>query len=930
MGKYRNYKMSLVPHNNFVWLKFIYRIHICTILRRISLLGVFSILAFLAIITACSTKKNAVVNRAYHNLTAHYNGYFNAREKVKEGTKTLAASQEDHYDRLLSVFRYSTDEKAKTLNTDMDEAIKKSSIVIQRHSMFINGKERCKWIPDNYMVIGKAQFLKHDFWTALETFQYVASTYKEHPTHYEGLIWLMQTQMQLGKMADAEYLLDFLKNEKNLPKKYKPLFAAVAADFHIKKENYPKAIEQLKVAVVLAKKRADRIRYSYILAQLYQKTDSNEKAFALYKKVIKMNPEYEMAFNAKINRARSFDINSAEGAKVKEELMKMLKDEKNVDYLDQIYYALASIALIEKDTTKGFNYLQQSVGASTTNTNQKGISYLDMGEIGFRKKDFRAAQKYYDSAATFIATDYPDYTIIQNKKNNLSRLIKNLNIISSGDSLLALGNMSAADQEKKIDEIIKAEEDAADKLRQDSIAQKVKEDEEQVNQQFNPLQTTKEGLPNSGGLTGGAWYFYNPSALSFGFGEFTKKWGNRKLEDNWRRSSKESNLAVGNVDEDAANAFADSLEQAKQAMNDSIRQLNSEGRKAAYLANVPKTQQQKDETNAEILEAYYNAGVIYKEALTQPEAAAIDFEDMMKRYPDNKYKLPAYYNLYRCYLAINDEPKAEYYKKIILDNYGDSEYARIISNPNYYKDALRKTAIMQVFYENTFRAFQNKQYADVIERKSTADSLFPGGALAPKFAYLKSMSIGYTQPQPVFEASLKDIIASYPKDSVSILAKAILEKMKAAITAPKFDSTAVKATGAANGSESAMPPQGSLYKYNSDAFHIIMIVFPVALMEPTELKARLAVFNEQNYNEKRLNVANLNIDENTYVMIRSMNNSITAQQYITSINMDQSVFEGFDKNQFKLFPITDENFNKYVLDKDLNKYLDFYRVNYGN
>ncbi|MBS1763816.1 MAG: hypothetical protein JSS90_02485 [Bacteroidetes bacterium] len=901
-------------------ISYLYNIFTLKHFTRIKIVLVITPLLFLI---SCSTKKNTVVNRAYHNLTAHYNGYFNARERVKEGAKTLAASHTDHYDRILDIFKYGTDDKAKAIYPDMDAAIKKSSIVIQRHSMLIDGKERCRWIPDNYLLIGKAQFYKHDFWTALETFQYVASTYKDNPKHYEGLIWLMQTQMQLGKMSDAEYLLDYLKSEKKLPSYYKALFNAVAADFYLKKDNYPKAIEQLKTAVAFTKVRADKIRYTYILAQLYQKTDSNEKAFALYHQVIKMNPDYEMTFNARINRARSFDVNSSDAAKVKNELLKMLKDEKNKEYLDQVYYALSGVAMREKDTTQAFKYLKESVAASTSNTNQKGISYLEMGEISYRKTDFRQAQLYYDSAATNIASDYPDYALIQNKKNNLSRLVKNLNIISRGDSLLALSALPESEQHNRVDGIVNAEDQEAQRLKEEEAAKKAKEQEEQSNQQFSQFQNqpNREGV--TGSTTGSSWYFYNPSAISFGFSEFTKKWGNRKLEDNWRRSSKESMAAFGSAEEEEAKARADSLEAAEKAMADSIRQLNSEARKKVYFDNIPKTTAQKDETNAQILEAYYNAGIIYKEALLQPKPAADDLEEMMKRYPDNKYILPAYYNLYRCYLAIPDSNKADYYKNIILTKYEDSEYARIISNPNYFKDAQRKTAIMQVFYENTYRAFLNRQYTDVIERKSAADSLFPGGSLSPKFAYLKALAIGYTKPRPEFETALKAVVTSYPRDSVSILAKAILAKM----SNPTASDSLWNAENATLPS-SNKPITPSIYSFMPDVSHNVVIIFSAEHPYTNQLKGRLNLFNQRNYGANKLNISNLTIDGNVYVMVRSFPNHTQSSEYIKGLNSDPSIFEGMDKNVFTLFPITEQNFNKFVTDKDISKYLDFYRVNY--
>ena len=48
----------------------------------------------------------------------------------------------------------------------------------------------------------------------------------------------------------------------------------------------------------------------------------------------------------------------------------------------------------------------------------------------------------------------------------------------------------------------------------------------------------KEGS-NSGGSN---FYFYSSTTVAFGKQEFKKRWGNRKLEDNWRLSDKISKL----------------------------------------------------------------------------------------------------------------------------------------------------------------------------------------------------------------------------------------------------------------------------------------------------------------------------------------------------------------------------------------------------
>ncbi|MGI8892811.1 MAG: hypothetical protein ACR2GN_05060, partial [Bacteroidia bacterium] len=153
-------------------------------------------LLVLFLFTSCSTKKNTILSRTYHGVTAKYNGYFNAKLRVKDGAERLASQHEDKYDRVLKIYKHADPQKAKSIFPDMDEAIKKTSVVIKRHSMVIGGKERNKWIDDTWLLMGKAQFYKHDFFTALETFQFVASAYKDNEIKYEALLWVMKTNLE--------------------------------------------------------------------------------------------------------------------------------------------------------------------------------------------------------------------------------------------------------------------------------------------------------------------------------------------------------------------------------------------------------------------------------------------------------------------------------------------------------------------------------------------------------------------------------------------------------------------------------------------------------------------------------------------------------------------------------------------------------------
>lgn len=893
------------------------------------------LLAFIATIIftgSCSRKRNTMVSRAWHNTTSHYNGYFNAREKVQEVAKKLATAQPDKFERTLSIFKLGDDNQAKANYPDLDEAIKKSSIVIQKHSIKIKGKEYCKWIDENYLMVGLAQFYKHDYWTAIEAFQFTASEYKESNSRYDAMIWLTLTYMQLGKMVDAEYVIDFLNNQSKMTPKQKQLFSLVKADYYSKKDDIPNEIKALEEAVANSRKKDDKVRYRFILAQLYQKLGDSRKAYGLYEKVIKMNPYYELAFNAKINRARVFDAESASGGTVKKQLNKMLRDDKNKEYRDQIYYALAGIAKKESKELEEIDLLKKSVATSVSNNNQKAISYLDLGEISFSKKNYRAAQAYYDSTMQFLTKDYPTYDQISNKKSTLTRLVENMMVIENEDSLQAIAKLSEKEREDYIAGIIKKENE--EKERQKLEAEKKKQEEiqneNQVNQTLNEENIRKNTNQQIPGAGNGAWYFYNTATLSFGFNEFIKKWGNRPLEDNWRRKEKESQaLANSEQGEDKIDMTA---------YNDSISKLADAKRKEIYLKKLPVTSEALVASNAKIDEAYYNIGIIYREQLKEYPQSRDNFEGLLERFPDSKFKLPSYYNLYRLYSALGNAEKAEYYKNLLLTKYADSDYAKLILNPEYFNNKQQRADIIQTYYENTYKAYQNQQFLAVIERKNEADSLFPPNSLTPKFELLKSLAIGKTRPISDFELSLRDVIAHYPKDSVSITAKNILDYItknnlnggKKAVNQEVTDSSKTENINQSDSTQANNELPKTPFAFNPDTIHYFVMVFENKTINLNELKIKISNFNTKFYSVAGYQINNAFIgSEKQYLAVKQFTNREEASSYMETLLSDEEVFDDKSNYEYQVFLISPSNFGKLMVTKDIEGYLNFYDEQYS-
>ena len=244
----------------------------------------------------------------------------------------------------------------------MDKAIKKGSIVIQRHSMKIKGKEYCKWIDDNYFMVGKSYFYKGEFDEAIKTFNFIKNEYKKNEIRFKASLWLIRSYVEKGDFRTAESELEELLKNKRFPDKMEKELAVVASDFYVQNQDYSKAIQELKNATSQIKRKRKKVRYNYILAQIYQYSENYPLAQKHYELVLKANPEYEMEFNAKMNLARSLEGGTRDTEKMKQMLFKMTKDDKNKEYLDQIYYTIAEMDLNIKDTVSAKeNYLLSTI-----------------------------------------------------------------------------------------------------------------------------------------------------------------------------------------------------------------------------------------------------------------------------------------------------------------------------------------------------------------------------------------------------------------------------------------------------------------------------------------------------------------------------------------------------------------------------------------
>ncbi|MBR4391064.1 MAG: tetratricopeptide repeat protein [Bacteroidales bacterium] len=883
--------------------------------NKISIVLVLAVTSLL--LCGCSTRKNTITRRAYHNLTSHYNVFWNGEYSLMEGDRQLKKNAKDDFSKVLPVFNYGTKTEAMALNSQMDRALQKTSICVQKHSMKFNGKERVKWIDDAYLVMAKAHFYKQDYIAAKRTFDFVSTEFKNNDIALVSNMWLVKTYIKTEQYAKAVAMIEQLQTKtadrKKLPKEIVRNLDLTIADYYIAIKDYARAIDYLKAGMVQADSRDLRSRVMFILGQIYMELGDANRATQQFKKVVKRNPTYEMLFEAKMNMAKMGSSGNAK--ELYKMLDKMLDDSKNEEFIDRIYYAMAELAMREGDVDKAIGFYRESVAASTNNRIQRAMSSLKVASILFDRNEYELSQAYYDTAVNAMDKNTTvGYDSILNISQTLNDLVMNLNVVRDQDSLLMVANMDSVARNAFIDKII------AKVIEQERIEAEQRRYEEQMALMGSTVGKTSAASTMEMGNTGSGWYFYNETTLRNGFNEFSKKWGMRKLEDNWRITDKR-NIHSGISDGGFGSSGDDDEESARR---DSLLENLTNHDRGYYMVDLPLTEEQQQEAHRQIADALYNVGFIYLDRLSDYPRSIESYEKLDTRYPGNDKELPSWYALYKMYNDLHDNDNALKYKNRIFNKYPESSYASVILDPDFYKKLQEESQQASDLYSKTFEAYQQGQYYRVRMNAERALELYPADtALAPRFALLDAISRGRLETVDTMAYALLNVVRTYPNSGIRNYAMTLLQQVNEEYHIG-IDLGGMKT---AEGETIEKKPE-SPYHYEPSAEHLVMIVFDSKQVRVEPLKVRISDFNKKEHRLKNFDVRNLVLDDQHMLLTLGVFETETeAADYVTSMFLSDYIFGGIDKNYYSVMPISTVNYAAFFKVKDLGEYIAFLQEN---
>jgi tetratricopeptide (TPR) repeat protein len=744
---------------------------------------------------ACSTKKNTAGSRFWHAMNTRYNVYYNGDKHYKEEIKKLENDYQDDYSTQLFIHPAEAynDPKATQPSTNFDRTIEKMQKAISLHSIkkkpkrkagkgndpkykeWLKREEYNPFIHNAWYLMAKSQYMKGDFLSSAATFHYIARHFQWKPDLVlESQIWEALSYCAMDWTTEADNVLAHIHPSKIENSRLQQLANLAFADYYIKCKMNAEAVPFLEKAVKGAS-GGQKVRLYFLLGQLYDETGQKEKAYQAYKHAGSSNSStYRTKFNARIKQSAVFQGGNID-SEVKA-LKRMTRYDRNKEYLDQIYYAIGNLYLSRGDTVHAVENYELAAKKSTRNGIDKAISQLTLGGIYFAQHKYDKAQPCYSEAIPQLSENYPNYKELKHRSDVLDELAVYSGNVTLQDSLLRLSRMPLEEQKKVIAKII------------EDLKKKEKEEKEAADREaYLATQQGASGLKNNTQQpasyninSDNSWYFYNTATKNAGKTAFQQQWGNRKLEDNWRRRNKNTFSLDENTEEEEESG-SDST---KVAAGDTT-QVDKEAAKRAedphyeeyYLKQIPKTEEEIQTSNDVIQEGLYNMGVILKDKLEDLPAAAYEFEQLLERYPDNTYRLDTYYNMYLLYYRSGDLANSERYRQLILDNFADSKYGMAMQDPDYIENLKRMNLVQEELYDQAYTAYLNNDNATVHAAYVEMMKTYPLSKIMPKFMFINALTYVTERNPEKFKSTIKEMLERYPDTDITPTASAIVKQL---------------------------------------------------------------------------------------------------------------------------------------------------------
>ena len=876
----------------------------------------FVFLTTALILTGCSTQKNTAQSRWWHAFNAKYNTYYNGTLAYIDGSLEKETGNKDNYTEQIPLYTVSNKNSREIGKANFDRAIEKCEKAIHQHSI----KRRPEWTKNRrktakdiewlsrreynpflwkaWMLMGRSQFYQGDFESAAATFSYMSRLYATQPAIYgKARAWLAKCYIEQNWNYDAE---DVIRNilRDSIHWRAQKEWDYTFADYYIHTGNAEQAIPYLRKVISHEMRRKQKAREWYLMGQLQASIGNKKEAYKAFRHVIRQNPPYELAFNARIAMTEVMAKDNA--GKMISRLKRMAASDNNKEYQDQIYYAIGNIHLSRKDTLQAITAYEKGNQKSTRNGIEKGVLLLHLGDLYWTKEKFSDARRCYGEAIGLLDKDRKDYQQLANRSKVLDELVPYTDAVQLQDSLQQLARMSEKERNAAIDRVIdalkkkekeernrKAEEEAESTLRQDggNLAN---------NNNFASSNSPQKNNENSANTpANGQWYFYSPLTVSQGKAQFQKLWGKRDNGDNWQRIDQTvvANAAgAEEITDEQRDSLAQAAEQEELLKQTSDSAVNDPHRREYYLAQIPFTPEQLAESNKLLEDGLYHAGVIFKDKLDNLPLSRKSLLRLVNNHPDYAHLDDAYYHLYLLYSRERKPEMAQTYLQKLKAEYPESQWTTLLSDPYYAENAKRGVQIEDSLYTLTYQAFRDGEYDKVERNAQISRNRFPDGANRDKFLFIGGLSKLNDGDIKSCLADLKEVVSKYPDSRLSEMAGMIINGVDAGrrLYGGKFDLNDVWTRRSIELNDRDSTRQKG-YSPERNASFVFLLAYDPDKTNENQLLFEMAKYNFTSYMARYFDINIEDLEGLHRMQISGFNSYDEARQYANAVYQQPAI-----------------------------------------
>ena len=876
----------------------------------------FVFLTIALILTGCSTQKNTAQSRWWHAFNAKYNTYYNGTLAYIDGSLEKETGNKDNYTEQIPLYTVSNKNSREIGKANFDRAIEKCEKAIHQHSI----KRRPEWTKNRrktakdiewlsrreynpflwkaWMLMGRSQFYQGDFESAAATFSYMSRLYATQPAIYgKARAWLAKCYIEQNWNYDAE---DVIRNmlRDSIHWRAQKEWDYTFADYYIHTGNAEQAIPYLRKVISHEMRRKQKAREWYLMGQLQASIGNKKEAYKAFRHVIRQNPPYELAFNARIAMTEVMAKDNA--GKMISRLKRMAASDNNKEYQDQIYYAIGNIHLSRKDTLQAITAYEKGNQKSTRNGIEKGVLLLHLGDLYWTKEKFSDARRCYGEAIGLLDKDRKDYQQLANRSKVLDELVPYTDAVQLQDSLQQLARMSEKERNAAIDRVIdalkkkekeernrKAEEEAESTLRQDggNFAN---------NNNFASSNSPQKNNENSANTSAnGQWYFYSPLTVSQGKAQFQKLWGKRDNVDNWQRINKTVVANAAGAEEmtdEQRDSLAQAAEQEELLKQTSDSAVNDPHRREYYLAQIPFTPEQLAESNKLLEDGLYHAGGIFKDKLDNLPLSRKSLLRLVNNHPDYAHLDDVYYHLYLLYSRERKPEMAQTYLQKLKAEYPESQWTTLLSDPYYAENAKRGVQIEDSLYTLTYQAFRDGEYDKVERNAQISRNRFPDGANRDKFLFIGGLSKLNDGDIKSCLADLKEVVSKYPDSRLSEMAGMIINGVDAGrrLYGGKFDLNDVWTRRSIELNDRDSTRQKG-YSPERNASFVFLLAYDPDKTNENQLLFEMAKYNFTSYMARYFDINIEDLEGLHRMQISGFNSYDEARQYANAVYQQPAI-----------------------------------------